>query len=147
MHTLGFISDKPKVDISFGRNINSRQIKEGDDVYFECRISAYPQAKKVIWTKNVSIFYTLKKSYRFKNLIFQNDIIKPSRHQHHGVIISNLSLVIQNVRLADAGMYSCVAENEVGQGQSNKIELKIKCKYSSLESSIKQSLLTSFIYS
>ena len=47
------ISDKPKVGISFGRNINSRQIKEGDDVYFECRILAYPQANKVIWTKNV----------------------------------------------------------------------------------------------
>ena len=40
--------------ISFGRSINAYQIIEGDDVYFECRILAYPHAKKVTWMHNVS---------------------------------------------------------------------------------------------
>ena len=49
-----YFTDKPKVAISFGRSINAYQIKEGDDVYFECRILAYPHAKKVTWMHNVS---------------------------------------------------------------------------------------------
>lgn len=54
MHSsLHFFSDKPKVAISFGRNINANQIKEGDDVYFECNIMSYPKADKVSWMKNV----------------------------------------------------------------------------------------------
>ena len=123
-----YVSVRPKVAISFGRSINAYAIKEGDDVYFECRILSYPPARKVTWMQNVSesVLPTMP-DFTYWVLFFQNDVIKPSRH--HGVLISNLSLVIQNVRLADAGMYSCVAENAVGEGESNKIELKIKCEY------------------
>ena len=123
-----YVSVRPKVAISFGRSINAYAIKEGDDVYFECRILSYPPARKVTWMQNVSesVLPTIPDFTNWIFLFFQNDVIKPSRH--HGVLISNLSLVIQNVRLADAGMYSCVAENAVGEGESNKIELKIKCE-------------------
>ena len=42
--------------------------------------------------------------------------------------MANYSLVLQNVRLNDAGYYSCQAENPVGATESNKLQLKIKCK-------------------
>ena len=29
-------------------------IKEGDDVYFECSIEAYPEAERITWKKDVS---------------------------------------------------------------------------------------------
>ena len=100
------ISDKPKIAIRLGHSINAHEIKQGGDVYFECNVQAFPIVRKITWLKN-------------------GDLIKPSRQ--NGVIVANYSLVLQNVRLHDAGYYSCQAENYIGASESNKLELKIKC--------------------
>lgn len=34
--------------------MNPDDIEEGDDVYFECKVHANPNAYKVIWKHNVS---------------------------------------------------------------------------------------------
>ena len=59
--------------------------------------------------------------------IFQGELIMPSRQ--NGILIANYSLVLQHVRLNDAGHYSCQAENYIGATESNKHELMIKCTY------------------
>lgn len=37
--------------------MNPDDIEEGDDVYFECKVHANPNAYKVIWKHNVSDIY------------------------------------------------------------------------------------------
>ena len=54
----------------------------------------------------------------------------PSRQ--NGILIANYSLVLQHVRLNDAGHYSCQAENYIGATESNKHELMIKCKHNTV---------------
>ena len=46
--------DAPSVRLSFGSNLDPTQIAEGNDVYFECKISANPDVYKVVWLHNVS---------------------------------------------------------------------------------------------
>ena len=48
-------SDPPQVILSFGASINTKNIFEGTDVYFECKIDANPPVYKVEWTKEVSV--------------------------------------------------------------------------------------------
>lgn len=45
-----------------------------------------------------------------------------------GVIISNQSLVMQQVARAQAGHYACHARNAVGRGTSNTLTLDVKCR-------------------
>ena len=51
---------------------------------------------------------------------------------HHnvtvGIIISNQSLVLQDLERKDAGAYACKATNAEGTSASDKLSLNIKCK-------------------
>lgn len=49
-----FESDLPQAALSLGPNFDANKIKEGDDVYFECRIEAKPAIYKTSWWFNVS---------------------------------------------------------------------------------------------
>lgn len=45
-----------------------------------------------------------------------------------GVILSDQSLVLQNVVRATGGEYTCIATNIEGKGSSNPVNLSVKCK-------------------
>ena len=47
--------DKPKVQLSFGSQLEASNIKEGNDVYFECKVKSHPRHYKITWKRNVSI--------------------------------------------------------------------------------------------
>ncbi|XP_046998184.1 nephrin-like [Schistocerca americana] len=42
----------PMVQLHLGPNLAAENIKEGSDVYFECKMRANPAAYKVVWTNN-----------------------------------------------------------------------------------------------
>ena len=56
-----FIStDPPTSIVKLGSSLNASNIKEGDDVYFECQVQSNPPPTRIIWKKNVRsglIFY------------------------------------------------------------------------------------------
>lgn len=45
----------PIVTLKMGSSLNPDDIKEGDDVYFECLIQSNPKFYKLSWFHNVSI--------------------------------------------------------------------------------------------
>lgn len=53
-HLLFVSTDKPVVAMSLGSTLNPNDIKEGDDVYFECNIRANPKEYRISWYHNVS---------------------------------------------------------------------------------------------
>jgi hypothetical protein len=52
------------VTLKMGSSLNPDDIKEGDDVYFECNIRANPKAYRLAWFHNVS---TSKSFYDNRN--------------------------------------------------------------------------------
>ncbi|XP_040572631.2 cell adhesion molecule Dscam1 isoform X2 [Lepeophtheirus salmonis] len=94
----------PEVELSLGSSLNPNEIKEGDDVYFECKVKAFPRATKIDWQKDgVTLLADAKK----------------------GIIINQHSLVIQRVDRKSRGEYVCMATNDEGIGGSNPVELDV----------------------
>ena len=48
------ISDVPSSTLTLGSSLNASNIKEGDDVYFECSVKANPRPYKITWRHNVN---------------------------------------------------------------------------------------------
>lgn len=48
------VAVSPQVSLQLGTTLNPDDIKEGDDVYFECHIRANPREHKIAWLHNVS---------------------------------------------------------------------------------------------
>ncbi|XP_049877452.1 hemicentin-1-like [Pectinophora gossypiella] len=95
----------PVVSLSLGSTLNPNDIKEGDDVYFECSVRANPKEHRISW--------------------YHND--KPVLHNvMAGVIVSTKSLVLQKVTRDHGGDYSCRATNSLGETPSQSTHLSIQ---------------------
>lgn len=94
----------PRVRLSLGEKLVEDQIKEGNDVYFECSVKARPIASEIRWW--------------FEGRELETNISS-------GIIISNQSLVLQRVQRKQRGRYTCSAINSIGESHSNSIHLRI----------------------
>ncbi|CAG7819960.1 unnamed protein product [Allacma fusca] len=106
----------PKVILTLGANLNPDDIKEGDDVYFECTIKSNPPYNRLSW------FHDGRE-------------IRPNPAQK--IVWSNTRLILQQVKRHNAGNYTCNAVNSEGSSQSNIVNLRVKfvptCKSNSEE--------------
>ncbi|PZC75507.1 hypothetical protein B5X24_HaOG206048 [Helicoverpa armigera] len=95
----------PVVSLSLGSTLNPHDIKEGDDVYFECSVRANPREHRISW-------------YHNDKLVLHNVI--------SGIIVSTKSLVLQKVTRDHGGDYSCRATNALGETASQSTQLSIQ---------------------
>ncbi|CAG9784161.1 unnamed protein product [Diatraea saccharalis] len=99
--------DPPVVRLRLGSSLAAGDIKEGDDVYFECHVRANPPARKLSW--------------------LHDD--RPLAHNATArVFHSNQSLVLQKVTRHSSGRYACSALNAEGETVSNELHFRVKCK-------------------
>ncbi|KAI5740170.1 hypothetical protein M8J76_001218 [Diaphorina citri] len=84
----------------------------------ECRVKGSRPGPTITWYKN-------------SKLLVKHPV-KTDKEIHHnvtgGIILSNISLVLQKVSRQSAGEYSCMAINTEGRGASQPIILAVKCK-------------------
>lgn len=117
----------PQLRISFGTSIQIDSIREGNDVYLECRVKANPAIKEVVWLHNDRPIHSLMAGETASN---NNDGSKGQLGST--VIMTNQSLVIQKVHRSHRGRYQCLAFNEQGKTISDPLYLKVNCKYKML---------------
>lgn len=55
--------DPPLVSLHFGNSLNPTNIKEGDDVYFECKVRSNPVQHKILWFHDVSTHFAFFQFY------------------------------------------------------------------------------------
>ncbi|KAM3962170.1 neural cell adhesion molecule 1, partial [Aphomia sociella] len=96
---------RPVLAMSLGSTLNPNDIKEGDDVYFECNIRANPKEHRISW--------------------YHNDV-QVSQNMSSGVFISTKSLVLQKVARSDGGLYTCRAANQMGESSSQAVYLRVQ---------------------
>ncbi|CAH1131742.1 unnamed protein product [Ceutorhynchus assimilis] len=95
----------PIVELTLGSTLNADDIKEGDDVYFECKVKANPQMRRLTW--------------------LHNDMILP-HDMSNRIIHSNQSLVLQKVTKQSAGVYRCSVVNSEGETVSDELHFRVK---------------------
>ncbi|XP_066907688.1 nephrin [Halyomorpha halys] len=102
----------PIVSLRLGSTLNASDIKEGDDVYFECHIRSNPPWRKLSW--------------------FHNGVLL-NHNMSARLILINKSLVLQKVTRQSSGLYSCLASNGEGETRSSLFHLRVKyspsCKF------------------
>ncbi|CAH2210655.1 jg12119 [Pararge aegeria aegeria] len=96
----------PIVELQLGSKMNPNDIEEGDDVYFDCVVSANPPAYKVVWEHNSQVM---------------------THNQRAGVIAGSAHLALQGVSREQAGKYVCIASNVEGDGRSAPVTLQVIC--------------------
>ncbi|XP_066963446.1 nephrin-like [Macrobrachium rosenbergii] len=94
----------PKVELLMGLGLSPNSVKEGTDIFFECRVVANPKHYKITWVH--------------EGTIIEHNVTG-------GVIMSNMSLVLQRVGRNMAGRYYCRATNLHGEGVSNPIPVTV----------------------
>ncbi|XP_014228892.1 hemicentin-2-like [Trichogramma pretiosum] len=95
----------PKVQLELGSTLRAENIKEGDDVYFECKVRANPEHHKITWRHN-------------NGALMQN--------YSAGIIMSTQSLVLQRIERENAGNYTCLASNDRGETSSPTVALRVQ---------------------
>ncbi|XP_055540205.1 uncharacterized protein LOC129726939 isoform X1 [Wyeomyia smithii] len=95
----------PIVTIQIGSTLAPDDIKEGDDVYFECHVKSNPTWRKLLW-------------FHDDTLLLHNASAR--------VIQTNQSLVLQKVVKQSAGYYACSAINDEGETVGNQQFLRVK---------------------
>ncbi|CAG4932295.1 unnamed protein product [Parnassius apollo] len=95
----------PLVTLTLGSTLNPHDIKEGDDVYFECNVKSNPREHRISW--------------------YHNDI-PVTQNMTSGIILSTRSLVLQKVTRREAGKYSCKAANIRGETSSEFVTLRVQ---------------------
>ncbi|XP_063241600.1 hemicentin-2-like [Bacillus rossius redtenbacheri] len=95
----------PQVSLQLGNTLNPDEIKEGDDVYFECDIRANPREHKIVWL---------------------HDGAAVTQNVSSGVILSTRSLVLQGVARQHGGLYTCAAANTHGETASRPVALRVR---------------------
>ncbi|TGZ54848.1 Kin of IRRE-like protein 1 [Temnothorax longispinosus] len=95
----------PIVSLNLGSTLSPEDIKEGDDVYFECHIRANPSWSKLVW-------------------IHDNQIL--AHNTSARIIWSNQSLVLQSVTRSSAGRYVCAATNALNETRSEPLHFRVK---------------------
>ncbi|XP_048486123.1 hemicentin-2 [Plutella xylostella] len=95
----------PIVTLTLGSTLNPHDIKEGDDVYFECIVRANPREHRISW-------------YHNDKHVTQN--------MTSGIIVSTRSLVLQRVTRGEAGGYACKAANARGETSSDVVRLRVQ---------------------
>ncbi|XP_046658181.1 nephrin-like isoform X2 [Homalodisca vitripennis] len=96
----------PVVTLELGNSLNLSSIVEGMDVIFECNIKSNPWVYKVAWRHRGETLHNNAGSGMF--------------------LVNNQSLFLQSVSRERAGLYTCVASNPEGDGESNPIFLDVK---------------------
>ncbi|KAK8391861.1 hypothetical protein O3P69_017465 [Scylla paramamosain] len=84
-------------------HFGGRQHQRGDDLYFECSAIAKPPPHKVTWSHN------------------GNQLESTA-----GILVSNMTLVLQKVARSNAGTYTCHATNSEGSAASPPLKLDVK---------------------
>jgi len=95
----------PILKLNLGSALDESNIKEGNDVYFECSVRARPAYTRLSWWKDGEQL--------------EHDLSK-------GVIISNQSIVLQGVKRKNSGNYTCRVANTEGEGVSNVVTLAVQ---------------------
>ena len=106
------------------------KIKWNIDWWEKCFCTAFYDSMEnmlICQSNDGNSIVVVAKTQIYVSLCFQGKRIEED--VSNGVIISNQTLVLQSVKLDNAGLYTCVASNVVADGESNALHLDIKCKF------------------
>uniref|UniRef100_A0A8D8DQZ3 Protein turtle n=1 Tax=Culex pipiens TaxID=7175 RepID=A0A8D8DQZ3_CULPI len=96
----------PVVTLQLGSTLSIDDIKEGDDIYFECKIQSNPAWRRLSW--------------------LHNEKALPQNSSSTKIVRTSQSLIIQRVTRSSSGAYQCGALNTEGETVSDRIVLNIK---------------------